>query len=405
MVIGADPFRRARPRRDAGRRGSRPPPPRAAGRLAPLERAASQFTIVTGRMFAAARPFARTLGIDGPIVCYQGAAIFDVASGCDAAPDARAPRRHARHAAMGARRAACTRSATPTTRCTSSRSTASRSATRSSRASNRCSCRRCARRSPSGRRSRSSSSTTPDRSEAHLTALRALLGARAYLTRSHVDFVEVVDPAVNKGEALAFVAQRYGVDASTRRSPSATRGTTCRCWTRPRSASRWAPARPSCSRTRTTSSATSRTTASPKRSSGTCCDEGRHARACAAAPAQAVARVARAPVLDRRDRRGRARRLGRRAAGRFTVVPHRARRRRRTARIAGVGRSGAHRRGRRAGHERLAAQPARDRRTHRGDSVRRSRDRAPRSVSEAVRRSRDRAAASVGMRVHRANAT
>src|SRR5579884_1664954 len=38
-------------------------------------------TIVTGRMFAAAKPFATTLGITGPIVCYQGAAIFDVATG------------------------------------------------------------------------------------------------------------------------------------------------------------------------------------------------------------------------------------------------------------------------------------------------------------------------------------
>ena len=51
----------------------------------------------------------------------------------------------------------------------------------------------------------------PEPSEQHLAALRALLGARAYLTRSHVDFVEVVDPAVNKGEALAFVAQHHGV--------------------------------------------------------------------------------------------------------------------------------------------------------------------------------------------------
>ncbi|MDQ6925672.1 MAG: HAD-IIB family hydrolase, partial [Candidatus Eremiobacteraeota bacterium] len=50
-----------------------------------------------------------------------------------------------------------------------------------------------------------------DRCAEHLIALRALLGDRAYLTRSHVDFVEVVDPAVNKGEALAFVAQRHGV--------------------------------------------------------------------------------------------------------------------------------------------------------------------------------------------------
>ena len=32
-------------------------------------------------MFAASKPFALALAIDGPIVCYQGAAIFDAATG------------------------------------------------------------------------------------------------------------------------------------------------------------------------------------------------------------------------------------------------------------------------------------------------------------------------------------
>jgi hydroxymethylpyrimidine pyrophosphatase-like HAD family hydrolase len=41
--------------------------------------------------------------------------------------------------------------------------------------------------------------------------LKTLLGDRAYLTRSHVDFVEVLSPDINKGEALAFVAAKYGV--------------------------------------------------------------------------------------------------------------------------------------------------------------------------------------------------
>ena len=50
----------------------------------------------------------------------------------------------------------------------------------------------------------------PGPSEQHLAALKALLGDRAYLTRSNVDFVEVLSPDVNKGEALAFVAERYG---------------------------------------------------------------------------------------------------------------------------------------------------------------------------------------------------
>ena len=38
-------------------------------------------TIVTGRMFSGARPHARSCGIAGPIVCYQGAVIADVDSG------------------------------------------------------------------------------------------------------------------------------------------------------------------------------------------------------------------------------------------------------------------------------------------------------------------------------------
>jgi len=40
----------------------------------------TQITIVTGRMFAAAKPFALTLGITGPLVCYQGAAIFEAST-------------------------------------------------------------------------------------------------------------------------------------------------------------------------------------------------------------------------------------------------------------------------------------------------------------------------------------
>ncbi len=54
--------------------------PRVRSAIASARARGVAVTIVTGRMFAAARPFATTLGIDGPIVCYQGAAIFDVAT-------------------------------------------------------------------------------------------------------------------------------------------------------------------------------------------------------------------------------------------------------------------------------------------------------------------------------------
>ncbi len=50
----------------------------------------------------------------------------------------------------------------------------------------------------------------PEPAAAHLAVLKPLLGERAYVTRSQIDFVEVLSPAINKGEALAFVAQRYG---------------------------------------------------------------------------------------------------------------------------------------------------------------------------------------------------
>jgi|SRR5579884_141135 len=167
-------------------------------------------TIVTGRMFAAAKPFATTLGITGPIVCYQGAAIFDVATGATLreTPVAQDVTRevldwaheHGVHAQCYADDVLYVDEINRFSR----RYTA------------------LARVEPhlvrSLRESFSHRPTIkivlvdePERADAHLAALRALLGERAYLTRSHKDFVEVVDPAVNKGEALRFVAERLGV--------------------------------------------------------------------------------------------------------------------------------------------------------------------------------------------------
>ena len=45
-----------------------------------------------------------------------------------------------------------------------------------------------------------------ERATAYTETLKALLGSRAYVTRSHPDFVEVLDPGVDKGRALHFVA-------------------------------------------------------------------------------------------------------------------------------------------------------------------------------------------------------
>jgi Cof subfamily protein (haloacid dehalogenase superfamily) len=167
-------------------------------------------TIVTGRMFAAARPFARALGIDGPIVCYQGAAIFDVASGAtlrqipvrpDVARDTLSwAAEHGVHAQCYA----------DDTLYVDQINRFSKRYTDLARVEPVL--------VPSLQAAFAERPTVkvvlvddPDRSEQHLLALHAVLGERAYITRSHVDFVEVIDPSVNKGEALAFVARRYDV--------------------------------------------------------------------------------------------------------------------------------------------------------------------------------------------------
>jgi Cof subfamily protein (haloacid dehalogenase superfamily) len=167
-------------------------------------------TIVTGRMFAASAPFAKTLGISGPIVCYQGAAIFDVVSGSivhqtplDQAVTrevlARA-RADGFHAQCYANDRLYVEAMNEFTR-------------------------------KYIRLSRVEPIVVPSlidmfaheptlkivlvdeasRATAYTKTLSELLGARAYVTRSHPDFVEVLDPGVDKGRALRFVAAHYGV--------------------------------------------------------------------------------------------------------------------------------------------------------------------------------------------------
>ncbi|HEX3462929.1 MAG TPA: Cof-type HAD-IIB family hydrolase [Candidatus Elarobacter sp.] len=167
-------------------------------------------TIVTGRMYAAARPFAQALAIAGPMVCYQGAAIYDAVTGetLRETPVRQDVTRqtlqwahdHGVHAQCYA----------GDTLYVDQINRFSKRYTDLARVEPVV--------VPSLREAFKDRPTIkivtvdePENSEKNLAALQALLGERAYLTRSHVDFVEVVDPAVNKGEALAFVAQRHGV--------------------------------------------------------------------------------------------------------------------------------------------------------------------------------------------------
>jgi Cof subfamily protein (haloacid dehalogenase superfamily) len=184
--------------------------PRVRDAVAKAREAGVAVTIVTGRMFGAARPFVQALNIDGPVVCYQGAAIFDAASGAtlretpvhsDVTRETLAwAHEHGVHAQCYA----------DDTLYVDQINRFSKRYTDLARVEPVV--------VPSLREAFSERPTIKivlvddaERADQHLAALRALLGERAYLTRSHVDFVEVVDPQVNKGEALGFVAQRHGV--------------------------------------------------------------------------------------------------------------------------------------------------------------------------------------------------
>lgn len=184
--------------------------PRVRDAIVRARRAGAEITIITGRMFAAARPFAETLGITGPIVCYQGAAVFDSTTGATLRETPVKPDvtrevlewAHA-HGVHVQCYADDTLYVEEINRFSERYTTLARVEPVLV---------------PSLRAEFAHRPTIklvlvdePERSNQHLEALKTLLGSRAYLTRSHVDFVEVVDPAVNKGEALRFIAERFDV--------------------------------------------------------------------------------------------------------------------------------------------------------------------------------------------------
>jgi Cof subfamily protein (haloacid dehalogenase superfamily) len=184
--------------------------PRVRDAIAAAQARGVVVTIVTGRMFQAARPFARALGIEGPMVCYQGAAIFDAGTGetlretplqADVTHEVlQWAHEHGVHAQCYAGDTLYVEQI--------NRFSERYTALARVEAVVVPSLREAFAERPSIKIVLVDDAERADR---HLAALRPVLGERAYLTRSHVEFVEVVDPGVNKGEALAFVAARYGV--------------------------------------------------------------------------------------------------------------------------------------------------------------------------------------------------
>jgi Cof subfamily protein (haloacid dehalogenase superfamily) len=168
-----------------------------------------RITIVTGRMFAAARPFALELEIDGPIICYQGAAIFDVRSGqklrevalphdiaITLAKKAKADGFHVQlyrddrfyveSLSQGAEIYAAIAGLRPVVVDSLEVTFADSGSTKLVIVAD------------------------PERCAAYEPAVKAFCGSGAYVTRSQPEFIEVLDPRVDKGEALRWVAARLG---------------------------------------------------------------------------------------------------------------------------------------------------------------------------------------------------
>jgi Cof subfamily protein (haloacid dehalogenase superfamily) len=167
-------------------------------------------TIVTGRMYVGAQPFARALEIDGSIICYQGAVIADAKTGRFvrevALPNAVALRIYEVAKANGyhmqfyrddrfyvendnayAKLYARTSDTQPIVVPSLPDAFAGRDSTKVNIV------------------------TDPEKAPAALELMKRTCGDDAYVTRSNPEFVEMLSPSVNKGAALAIVCEGLGI--------------------------------------------------------------------------------------------------------------------------------------------------------------------------------------------------
>jgi Cof subfamily protein (haloacid dehalogenase superfamily) len=182
---------------------------RVSGAIARMQDAGIAGCLVTGRMYRATLPFARHLRFDAPIVCYQGAAIIDPASDevlhhlaldngvvGDLISAAESDRIHLqlyrndeyyceernRFSDFYASLAMSLPVIVPSLRESFAYSGATKAVI---------------------------VADAPD-AERYAEKLRRMLGDRAYVTRSLPEFVETINPKVDKGDALRIVAARLG---------------------------------------------------------------------------------------------------------------------------------------------------------------------------------------------------
>jgi Cof subfamily protein (haloacid dehalogenase superfamily) len=167
-------------------------------------------TIVTGRMYVGAKPFADALSLDGPIVLYQGAVLADARTGRFerevSLPNAVALRIYAAAKEHGlhvqfyrddkfyvendnayAQLYARTSGTLPVVVPSLPAEFAGRDSTKVNVV------------------------TDPERTADVLALMERVCGPDAYVTRSNPEFVEMLNPAVDKGVALRLVAEGFGI--------------------------------------------------------------------------------------------------------------------------------------------------------------------------------------------------
>ncbi|HEY9084746.1 MAG TPA: Cof-type HAD-IIB family hydrolase [Candidatus Tyrphobacter sp.] len=184
--------------------------PRVRQSIARVRAAGVNGCIVTGRMYRASLPYARELELDAPLVCYQGAAIVDPQSddvlfdmplsNAIALEVVEMARRDGIHVQLYRSDLYYCEQRNRFSDLYTSLSLAEPVIV------------------PSLRELFATSDATKavviadaDVAERYAARIQERLGKRAYVTRSYPEFVEILNPFVNKGEALEFVAARLEI--------------------------------------------------------------------------------------------------------------------------------------------------------------------------------------------------
>jgi len=187
--------------------------PRVRAAIARMLEAGVQGCIVTGRMYQAAVPYARELGFEAPVVCYQGAAIVDPTTDAVLRDTPLDPSTVGEVISIaGEVNVHLQLYRNDEYYCevenTFSQLYASLSGVQPIIV-------------PSLREAFAFSPATkgvvidePPRAAEMAALFAQRLGKLAYVTRSYPEFVEILNPRVDKGEALRFVAAGLGIEMS-----------------------------------------------------------------------------------------------------------------------------------------------------------------------------------------------